>query len=201
MLICPLGSLLMNKLWTESFIALHLLLLTFSYSLPLISSGLHARKWLSTHATSSSCRNLVWGGLGSFWSVSTSAVYTCNDKRSPLDGDANGTLCVFFSLTSPPYLVIFMYLNWMFVGWIHAWKSFCLLSCQVLLHQACASSDGRAVNTQTSATFEDTQYSGVFSRPGSGEQEMLPWISLTVLCFSHLLMPCLLLPGWNSCPL
>lgn len=66
---------------------------------------------------------------------------------------------------------------------------FCFLSWQVLLHQARASSDGRAVNTQTSATFEDAQYSRVFSRPGSGEWKTLLRIIVTVLRFSHLLMP------------
>lgn len=44
------------------------------------------------------------------------------------------------------------------------------LCSKVLLHQACASSDRRAVNTQTSATFENTQYTRVFSRLGSGKQ-------------------------------
>lgn len=41
---------------------------------------------------------------------------------------------------------------------------------KVLLHQACASSDRRAVNTKTSITFEDTQHTRVLSGSGSGNR-------------------------------
>lgn len=42
---------------------------------------------------------------------------------------------------------------------------------KVLLHQACASADRRAVNTQAGVTFENTQHAGVLTGPGSGEQQ------------------------------
>lgn len=97
MLICPLGSLLMNKLWTEGFIALHLLLLTF-FRLP------------APHQLRVACQMVVirtrylqllqkprMRRTGKFL-IREYKLFTrtCNDKRSPLDDDINGTLCVFF---------------------------------------------------------------------------------------------------------
>lgn len=58
---------------------------------------------------------------------------------------------------------------------------FCFSVLKVLLHQACASSDRRAVNTQTSATFENTQHPRVFSCLGSGELRKVSHVKYTFM--------------------
>jgi len=51
----------------------------------------------------------------------------------------------------------------------------CFLCFKVLLHQARASTDRRAVDTQTGVTFENTQHARVFPRLGSGKRWTLSW--------------------------